>query len=298
MKYNLIHTFDHMPVAAYFVDKNRKITYWNQAAETVSGYPAAEVIGSHCYDNILMHIDETGRNLCRGMCPLASTIQDGTPRKAEVFLHHKDGHRVPVHVHTSPLMDNQENIIGGIEIFTDMTEFSLLRTQVKTLENIAKFDDLTGLPNRSHMTAEIDVRLHEKSRYGTSFATLFIDIDHFKNFNDTYGHRIGDQVLKTTGATLSASSRPFDVFARWGGEEFVGLLKNIDPGNLIDIADRYRRLIKNSQISSQNEKIGITVSIGATMATVTDTIESIVDRADRLMYESKKKGRDCCTTDL
>ena len=263
----------------------------------VSGYSAAEVIGSHCYDNILMHIDETGRNLCRGMCPLASTIKDGAPRQAEVYLHHKDGHRVPVRVHTSPLLDNTENVLGGVEIFTDMTEFSLLRTQVRELENIAKFDDLTGLPNRPHMAAEFDVRLHEKSRYGTSFALLFIDIDHFKNFNDTYGHRIGDQVLKTVAATLKAASRPFDVFARWGGEEFVGLLKNIDPGNLIVIADRYRRLIKNSQISFLNERIGITVSIGATMATVADTVESVVDRADRLMYESKKKGRDCCTTD-
>ena len=297
MNYNFIHTFDNMPIAAYFVDKNRKITYWNQAAETISGFPATDVIGSHCFDNLLMHIDETGKHLCHGPCPLALTIQDGNPRTAEVFLHHKSGHRVPVRIYTSPLLDNHNTIIGGVEIFTDMSDYSRLLDKLRQLENIAMFDDLTGLPNRLHIKTELDIRFHEMARYGTSFAVLFIDIDNFKDFNDRYGHHIGDQILKTVAATLNASSRPFDIFARWGGEEFVGILKILDPETLKVIAERYRRLIKNSSIHFQDHMIGITVSIGGTIATMTDTIESVVDRADRLMYKSKQNGRDRSTTD-
>ena len=295
--YDFIHTFDSMPIPAYFVDKNRKIIYWNRAAEEISGYTAAEVLGSHCFDDILIHIDKTGRSLCRHMCPLAETIKDGAPRTAGVFLHHKAGHRIPVRVHTSPLMDKDGAIVGGVELFTDMREYNLMRDRVAELEDMALFDKLTGLPNRAHIRAEIDVRFHEMARYGTPFAVLFIDIDNFKGFNDRFGHGMGDQVLKTVAATLSAASRPFDLFGRWGGEEFVGVLKNIALDELASVAERYRNLIKSSSIHYQTELIGITVSIGGTVATSTDTIESVIDRADRFMYESKKGGRDRSATD-
>ena len=297
IKYDFIPTFDNMPIPAYFVDKNRKIIYWNRAAEDISGYRAAEVMGSHCFDNILVHIDQRGRSLCRNMCPLAETISDGIPRTTEVFLHHQSGHRIPIRVHTSPLLDSDGAIVGGVEIFTDMSEYSLMLSRIAELEDIALFDDLTGLPNRSHINTEIDVRFHEMARYGTAFALLFIDIDHFKEFNDRYGHAVGDQVLKTVAATLKAASRPFDLFGRWGGEEFVGVLKNIATDELVMVAERYRNLIKNSTIHFQTEMIGISVSIGATMANSADAPESVIDRADRFMYESKKLGRDRSTTD-
>jgi diguanylate cyclase (GGDEF)-like protein/PAS domain S-box-containing protein len=295
--YDFIPTFDSMPIPVYFVDKNRKIIYWNRAAEEISGYKAAEVLGSRCFDNILIHIDKGGLSLCRHLCPLAETIKDGAPRTAEVFFHHKAGHRIPVRVHTSPLMDKNGAIVGGVEIFTDMREYNLMRDRVAELEDMALFDELTGLPNRAHIRAEIDVRFHEMARYGISFAVLFIDIDNFKGFNDRFGHGMGDQVLKTVAATLSAVSRPFDLFGRWGGEEFVGVLKNIAVDELSSVAERYRNLIKSSSIHYQTEMIGITVSIGGTVATSTDTVESVIDRADRFMYESKKGGRDRSVTD-
>ena len=293
---NFIPTFDSMPVPAYFVDKHRRIIYWNQAAEDLTGYTAAEVMGSHCFDNILIHVDKTGQNLCLNMCPLGETIKDGTPRTAEVFLHHKSGHRVPVRVHTSPLMAEQGNILGAVELFTDISEYNLIQDRMAELENIALFDELTGLPNRAHINTELEIRFHEMERYGTGFAVLFIDIDNFKWFNDRYGHGVGDQILNTVGATLKFASRPFDLFGRWGGEEFVGILKNIGIDELSSVAERYRNLIKSSLIHYRTEMIGITVSVGGTIADSSDTAASLINRADRFMYESKKSGRDRSTT--
>ena len=91
---------------AYVVDTERTILYWNKAAEELTGYREKEVIGKHCYDNILMHVDDKGTNLCKGMCPLEGSLRDGLVRDVSVFLRHKNGHRVPVHVRAVPLQDD------------------------------------------------------------------------------------------------------------------------------------------------------------------------------------------------
>ena len=87
----------------YFTDQYRTIVYWNKKAERITGFSAEEVIGYHCHDNILNHVDDQGRSLCHSICPLAHTIKDRQPRASHLFLHHKQGHRIPVHVRTMPL---------------------------------------------------------------------------------------------------------------------------------------------------------------------------------------------------
>ncbi len=82
---------DHLYDGLYFVDRNRVIQYWNRAAERITGYAAAEVVGRPCSDNILTHVTDNGDNLCMGACPLMATLKDGQMREASVFLHHKDG---------------------------------------------------------------------------------------------------------------------------------------------------------------------------------------------------------------
>ena len=101
----LQQVFDNVSDGIYRVDRNRKILYWSRGAERLTGYPGAEVIGSHCYDNILHHVDGHGRNLCKGMCPLMKAIRYNKTIQTRVFLRHKDGHRVPVAVKTFPVHD-------------------------------------------------------------------------------------------------------------------------------------------------------------------------------------------------
>lgn len=294
---NCRQILDNMPSGIYFTDRQRKIIYWNKAAENISGYPGIEVIGSHCFDNILIHIDNQGNNLCKGICPLAKTMNDGLTREADVFLHHKDGYRKAVRVYTLPLKDENGDISGGAEFFTDTSEFTAIYEKIRELEKIAFIDKLTNLPNRDHMESELDIKFHELKRYGQRFGLLFLDIDHFKRFNDTHGHDTGDRILKTVADTLRSSSRPFDIFGRWAGDEFIGILKNVDKHDIIMVGNRYRKLIEKSSITINGKPEGITVSIGATIASPDDTSASIVNRADRLMYQCKQEGRNCLATD-
>ncbi len=294
---NCMDILDQLPAGLYFADKNRKIIYWNSYAREISGYASDEVIGLHCHDNVLMHVDDQGNSLCKELCPLALTIIDGLIREADVFLKHKDGHRISVRIHTLPLRDNSGETIGAAEIFTDISLMLSIKQKAERLEKIAFFDSLTQLPNRKHMEAELYSRLQEFKRYGMPFGVLFLDIDHFKEFNDTMGHDAGDRILKTVAATLRGSARPFDVFGRWGGEEFVGVIRNIDPETLAMIGNRYLKLIEKSHVVIEGKQIGITVSIGATAVRTNDAINTLIKRADRFMYQSKQNGRNRLTAD-
>lgn len=280
----------------YIVDRHRQITYWNKSAERITGFTAAEVTGSHCYDEILIHVDGKGNTLCRGMCPLAATIKDGTPREAEVYLQHKDGHRVPVWIRVTPQRDQYGDITGGIELFSDLSHREAMRLKMEELEKFAFLDNLTQLANRHYLDIELEARFAEMKRYGLVFGILMMDIDHFKRFNDTYGHDAGDAVLKTVAKTMMDNARPFDIFGRWGGEEFIGIIRNVDISELIKAGERIRVLIQNSRVQIDKGPLNVTASIGATIAG-SDTIQSLIQRADRLLYISKEKGRNCLSSD-
>ena len=142
----------------YIVNRDRVITYWNKAAEKISGFIADEVVGTSCSDNILTHVDSEGNNLCKGMCPLAATIKDGKPHETEVYMHHKNGHRIPVSVRVSPLTDRSGNIIGGIELFTDISNYAANEIRVQELTKLALLDNLTQLANRNYIEKEIQSR--------------------------------------------------------------------------------------------------------------------------------------------
>jgi diguanylate cyclase (GGDEF)-like protein/PAS domain S-box-containing protein len=298
VRYNYPDLLDKMPDAVYFVDSAKKITYWNKAAEKVTGYRESEVMGKSCADNILVHVDDRGESLCLGKCPLAATMADGISREAEVYLHHKNGHRVPVLVRVSPLRDVHGNIIGGAELFTDNSSKEAMILRIKELEELAMIDTLTRLANRRYIESELEVRIQEKSRYNLPFGLLFMDIDHFKRFNDNYGHDVGDRALITVANTLRSLARPYDLIGRWGGEEFIAIIRNVDMALLTVIGERLRSLVEMTYIDVDGKNIGITLSVGAAIARDDDTPVSILKRSDMLMYLSKENGRNCLTAEI
>jgi diguanylate cyclase (GGDEF)-like protein/PAS domain S-box-containing protein len=290
---------DGLADGVYLVDRKRTILFWNRASERISGFPAAEVIGRHCFDNILRHVDEHGNRLCFGLCPLAHTMRDGEPREADVWLHHKDGHRVPVAVRTTPIRDAEHTIIGAIEFFTDSSRLADTEGRITELEAMALADPLTGIPNRRFLDVALNGRLNEVRRHGRSLGVVFADIDRFKRVNDTYGHDIGDKVLRMIASTLAGNLRTSDLVTRFGGEEFVLLLPDADPASLPALCERLSMLVRTSSIDLDGgEEVTVTISMGATLATAKDDAEGLLHRADQLLYRSKRDGRDRVTSDV
>ncbi len=279
----------------YFVDRDRLITYWNKGAERITGYSVEDTVGTHCFDELLRHVDDSGTRLCHGGCPVAATIADGAGREAEVYLHHKQGHRVPVFIRVAPIRDPDGTVVGAVEVFSDNSSKMSALQRVQELEKTAYVDALTGLGNRLLTEITLRSRLEELSRYGWPFGVLFIDIDRFKAVNDSLGHAAGDTFLKAVANTLRGAARAFDLVGRWGGEEFVVVLANTDIAKLGGVAERFRALVQESVVATRGAEHVVTVSIGGTQAIAGDTIESLVARADALMYQSKQAGRNLVT---
>lgn len=279
----------------YFVDRQRRITYWNAAAERITGYRSKDLIGSHCYDNILRHVDDRGTCLCTGLCPLVKAMRDKKATQTRAFLHHKHGHRLPVCIRTFPLHDRDGKITGAIEIFGGVSPREELEEQIHKLEKLALVDTLTKVTNRHFLEMTLRAKIDQTRRYGWKVGVIFLDIDHFKAINDTWGHNAGDKVLRMVARNLLGNSRSFDTIGRWGGEEFIVVGDSADLDQMRALAERYRMLVEASSVAVAKGRIYLTLSAGVTMARQTDTVRSLVGRADRLMYESKRAGRNRVT---
>lgn len=284
---------DSLSEGVYCVDLERVITYWNKGAERITGYTAEEVIGKTCADNILRHIDSLGTEICVHGCPLAASMTDSKPHEASVYLHHKNGHRVPVLVKASPLRHGSGNVYGAVESFSVITSPMSLLEELEKFRKEALRDPLTGVGNRRYAESTLQ-RLHNMFvKDGLPYGVIFVDIDHFKNVNDTWGHGVGDMVLTMVANTIAAGLRALDVVCRWGGEEFLIMLPSVDCDDLQRISERIRILIKNSWITHRGDFIRVNASFGGTVVRKGELPESVVARSDSELYYCKESGRDC-----
>ncbi len=278
---------DNLLDGVYFTDLGRKITYWNQAAEDITGYSAQEVLGKHCADNILMHVDDSGCILCVGECPLSRAIAENRPLRSDIYVHHKSGHRIPVETRVCPITQDGK-VVGAVEIFSDNSRQWAVREKVTELAKLAFLDPASQVANRRYLDQQLSQQLDQYSKFGTPFGILLADVDKFKNINDTYGHVAGDAALVTVAKTLSGCLRASDVLGRWGGDEFLVILPGITENMLVVTADRCKALVARSTVPLGGSMVQLTISVGAAMAAPGDSAESLLNRADHHLYSFKE----------
>jgi len=171
----------------------------------------------------------------------------------------------------------------------DLSE-SLSKTQFQ-------FDPMTGSINRRAFESILLKELGEVRRRIKTSSIAFIDVDNFKNINDTYGHDAGDTVLIKMVEIFILELRSYDVISRWGGEEFIVLLSESNMASALNICTRVSQMLKSHTFSLDGSDVNITCSIGLTVIKPADTVHDLINRADKLMYLSKQNGRDRITSD-
>ena len=162
----------------------------------------------------------------------------------------------------------------------------------KKLELISKTDELTGLPNRREMNETVANEMGRSARTHKPFCFIFIDIDHFKNINDTYGHACGDIILKSVAQTIRGLLRKYDVFARYGGEEFLTLLPETDLEGARVVAERFRRQIEKMTVRYADFTIKITITLGVAKFDDRLGADRSIQMADKALYQGKEGGRN------
>jgi diguanylate cyclase (GGDEF)-like protein len=173
---------------------------------------------------------------------------------------------------------------------------ALLNRVIKRYQNKiqaqATLDSLTELPNRRGFDLLAAQAMHEAQREPKPLTALLLDLDHFKALNDTYGHLAGDQVLIGFARDLQSCLRHADIVCRWGGEEFIVLLKDTDGETGLKVAEKIRQHVETQRYAYNDRALQLTVSIGLTTLQPDDTLHTLLSRADHAMYRAKQSGRN------
>ncbi len=282
---------DQMSEGVYFTDTDRRILYWNIAAEQLTGYSAQDVVGSYCQDNILRHVDCNGCSMCEQYCPLSNSLTEGKQVYKRAYLFHKKGYRLPVDVKVSPVFSSARHVIGAVEVFSDASGSLELENINRTLRKQLHIDLMTKLPNRRALMTALKDEFFRYKRYEAPFSIAAIDIDHFKAVNDTFGHPAGDRVLVWFANQLKSAFRKVDTISRYGGEEFFVLLPKTENGTAAIAASKLKNIL-NEQICPITGNT-LTASIGLTTVKKNDTLRKVLERSDAALYQAKNNGRNC-----
>jgi diguanylate cyclase (GGDEF)-like protein/PAS domain S-box-containing protein len=279
----LIDGLPKLAVQGY--NKNRQVIYWNQASTRLYGYSADETAGRQVEDLIVPDpIRETLVESINAWFKKGQEIPSG-----ELQLKRKDGSLVPIYSsHVMLKLQSDEPELFCIDV--DLTQQK--RAQVE-LENLASFDRLTHLPNRFLLDTELNQRIEEATRFQQKLAILFIDLDNFKLVNDSMGHACGDILLAKVSRRISSGLRKYDLLARFGGDEFILMMPQVEEGPEIAlVADKIlREFSKPFDINGRG--LYITGSIGISLFPQDGrTAGELIKNADAAMYRAKESGRN------
>ena len=287
---------DNMANGAYYVDTNRRILFWNHAAEEITGYSHDEIVGKSCPESMLNHVDENGTPLCQEGCPLFATNIDGKHRQERVFLRHKKGYRMPVRINVFPIYE-ENNIVGSVEIFMNDSPAHYEDELLNSIAGGAMHDALSGLPNRNYLESFLGYKMSEFRHFGRMFALAFAKIDGFDDFCKAHGKKAGDMMLQNIGVSIRQNMRRADLVGRWDETQFVGIYTIERSFDAPIFAERIRQAIVNTEIEYEGQRQMVTASVGLTVPKPSDSVPVLVRRAVKLMEESVEGGGDRVTVD-
>ncbi len=280
---------DQMFEGVYVVDKDKTVLYWNAAAEALTGYPSARLVGRRCDDNLLMRINVSGESLCEDGCPLKNTLLDGHVREAAVFLRHVQGHRVPVTVRAIPLKDDAGAIRATMQVFTRSGTVTR-QEQLKDLAQKAYLDPLTGIPNKQYIETKLkSILAEEVPGENPTLGLLFLELANLKEINDDFGVTAANDAIKVTARTVVENLDPGDLAARWYGGRILIVSRMDKKAALLNWASKIKALILQSTIDQEEEEIPLKVCIGGLVAQKGENVNLVhqsLESALRASYTS------------
>lgn len=281
--------FESIGDAVIVTDVGGRVEHLNSVAQTVLGWSQAEAAGRLLSEVFTIYNELTG---AAALNPVDAVLRDG--KKGELKKHTvlitRDGRKVPVEDSAAPVKDSQGKISGAVLVFHDITERQHAQQQI---EHQANYDDLTGLPNRRLFADRLEQAMKESYRCGLPLALLFLDLDLFKEVNDTLGHNMGDLLLKETARRLGGCVRETDTIARLSGDEFTILLTRLTDLSIVErIAEKVCAVLAEP-FQLEEELAFISVSAGITLyPNDAETLDDLFKFADQAMYAAKASGRN------
>lgn len=280
-----------LATGVYVVDRERKIVFWNEGAERISGYLRQEVVGRACRSDILVHCDEAGRVLCTLACPVAETLLDGRRREQRVYLKHKSGHRVPVLARVMPVRDGRGCIIGAAESFSEVGETPDRDPLTDLMAQCGCLDGRTGIPHQSYTRSRLRERLVILEEHRLPFGVVLFEVEHEEAFLAARGRDATNLVLRSVIQTMKNELCPTDFLGRWDGDRLVAILDR-DAAGFAEATQRAQKLANVSEIQWWGDALSVSVKLGAVQARSGDTLESLLQRAEEALSNARERAGD------
>ncbi len=270
--------------AMMVLDKQNLIIAINPAFSKTTGYDFVEVEGMA--PNLLFSNENESLDQ-----EMKDSIKESGHWNGETYIKHKNGELFPVRITINTIFTDKNEVDQRVALFSDITE---QKETERLIWDQANYDQLTGLPNRNMLLDHLQLDIKIVNRSEKRLAVIFLDLDHFKEVNDTFGHEVGDELLCEAATRLKSCLRKSDMVARLGGDEFIIILANLDEAHNIDrvALDLIHQLSKPFKIN--DEEIYVSASLGISLyPNDTGSAEGLIKYADQAMYLSKQRGRGC-----
>ena len=281
---------ENLPNGVYVVDPDRKITFWNDGAERITGYLRQEVIGRRCPDTPLKHCDLNYVNICETACPLEATARDGQAREINVYVCHRSGRHVPVHVRASAVRDETGHIVGVVERFDEGHKSAEAAAGGEPKESAARPYGKSGLSDAAAVRAALEKSLAALAEQQTPFGLVHIELDQFEEFRKAHGGPAADRIWQTVAEGLARNLPKRDMLGQWEAGRFTAVLSDCPPVMLARAAGRLRQVAQAVSISWWGDRLSIPVWVGGTAARPDDTAELLLRRAELALRSSQKSG--------
>ena len=276
---------ESLPAGLCVVDLQKRVVFWSNGAERITGYLRHEVVGRDCLSNILPHCDKTKSQPCPPHCPIDLAIRSAQPVEGTGFVHHKDGHRLQLLVTAVPIHNAHGSIIGVAKSFDDRRLPIDPEHREETSKLSGWVDEVTGLPNHAMMRSHLSGSLARLVELHVPFAIVHVRVDGLDHFRSNFGQRAATSILRAISQTLENALWRTDRVGRWTDDRLLIILNGCTEHAVQSVCRRLSNLLADERIEWWGEIRSLNVSIGQSSALPDDNVDLLLLRAEHSLEQ-------------
>jgi len=285
---------DKLQTGVYIVDRNRRIRFWNEGAEQITGYLRQDVVGRFLRDHLLTS-DAVKDVDSEPDDPINLVFRDGKPSTIDVSILHKDGYRVPIVLRTNPIRNSHGAVVGAAESFEKNRSASDWTRRQAGFADFGCLDAMTGVAAQSFMETQLRENLTIFAEHNIPFGILLVQIDHMDQFRASRGPGVVSTILRVIAQSVENCLRPSDLVGCWGVNQFIAILLECRESEVARVGERVRKMIGQAEIEWWGDRFSVTSPVGGAGCRAGDNAELLIARAAASLQESIEKGGNCVT---
>jgi two-component system cell cycle response regulator len=271
---------ESLPTGLCVVDMQKKIVFWSDGAERVTGHLRHDVIGHSCIAEPILHCDQPGCEFCGENCPVAQAMKMSRPTEGFGFLHHKAGYEVPVRIRAVPVHNARGSIIGAVETFEDLQQ-TISPEHRESLKIPGCVDEVTALPTRARMLSHLRHTLATFVEVQVPFGLICVRLEGWERFRASMGQEAANGLLRVVARSLEGTLWITDFVGRWSDDQFLAIINGCQNDALSSVRERVRRTLANDSIEWWGERRSLPISIGEATAQPDDSAELLLERVQK-----------------